>query len=135
MGVPKFFSEISVKAGNTYTTTNGVIVVTRCYQQKIPDAGKKLFVDYTLDGTAQEPLGQYQFKKMVAESLEKPIHSPKPTDPPEPAPNDPPEPPAPQDPPPPPPSDPPAPNPPEPPKPKERGMFDWMEDLYDWLFK
>ena len=134
MGVPKFFSEISVKAGNTYTTTNGVIVVTRCYQQKIPDAGKKLFVDYTLDGTAQQPLGQYQFKKMVAESLEKPIDPPAPN-PPEPAPNDPPEPPAPQNPPPTPPSYPPAPNPPEPPKPKERGMFDWMEDLYDWLFK
>jgi hypothetical protein len=133
MGVPKFFSEISVKAGNNYTTTNGEIVVTRCHQVKFPNEGKKLMVDYTLDGVAQEPLGQYQFKKMVAESLVK-TNDPPPTPTPEPpAPSDPPPPtPAPA------PNDPPPPNPikdPEPPKAKERGMFDWMDDLYDWLFK
>ena len=125
MGVPKWFNTISVKAGSTYTTKDGVIVVTRSYSSKVPDAGKKLLVDYTIDGEAKEPIGQYQFKKMIFELIGEPSEDP-------PAPQDPP----PQDPPqPPPPQDPPSPpSPPQDPPPVERGWLDWMDDVYDFLF-
>lgn len=131
---PPFFS-LSVKAGATYITTLGKVIVVSCKKQSIPNEGSAIVVSYTVNGDPGEPKKQYEFKKWIWSITEDPQDPPAPpANPPVPdplmdLPEDPPTPPAPPAPPNHPPTD-----PPPPPAPKKRGMLDWMDDLFDWLF-
>jgi hypothetical protein len=148
--IPPPFFTLSIKAGSVYETTIGTVTVVKSGKLKTPDAGSSVMVEYIVEKDGEighgQPAKQYEFKKWLWDNMnedqrlkakeKKAVEDtppPTPPVPPVPPANDPPAPPVPplNDP----PSPPVPPVPPiqDPPKPK-RGMFDWMDDIYDFLF-
>lgn len=136
---PAFFS-LSVAKGKKYTTSVGHVVIVSCKKETIANQGSSVVVRYTINGIDQDPMKQYEFKKWLHSVLESdPPAPPAPPVPDPPAPQPPvPDLPAPQ----PPVPDPPVPQPPippvppqDPPEPKKRGFWDFLDDIYDWLFE
>ena len=137
MALPKFAS-LSVKSGTKYLLDDNLtVLVVSC--GKAETGGQ--MVTYSIVDQEDQKLNMpaYKFKQWIWENSSETRHKfggeplpPAPLEPPAP-----PLPPAPLEPPAPPlPPAPPAPPlPPQPPTPKKRGPFDWMDDLFDLIFK
>ena len=151
--IPPPFFTLSIKAGSVYETTIGTVTVVKSGKLKTPDVGSSVMVEYhiydCLTSQTGQSMKQYEFKKWLWDNMDddqrlKAKEKKLVEDTPPPAPQDPPAPPA---------NDPPAPPvenvepvvihlPQVPnethkvtiPLQKKRGMFDWMDDIYDFLF-
>lgn len=132
---PPFFS-LSVKSGQQYETTDGLVTIVKSAKSKDPNHGTSIMVFYQLNGVDQEPKKQYEFKQWIFNILKDAPAEQTPATPPIPPATDTTASNPPLDPPPNPTNPPNPPNPPSdpPPAPKKRGWLDWMDDVYDFLF-